>query len=173
MDELTQGRLLAEYQANVDLWQHDDQLRQQRSGNIMTINTGLLAVLGTLATLDPAAPYFGFPFIMLLFGILGSVVALNWYFISARNAEYVRFRRIQLRSIEAQLPWLTTFLNTYTAFYRKQRVTFPRISFEISKQGRLSSTRAENLLPVFMGLLWTGCIAVGLFLLFSTSPQKP
>jgi len=173
MDELTQARLLAEYQANVDLWQHDDQLRQARSGNFLTVNTGLLAVLGTLATLEPAAPYF--KLILLLFGAFGLIVAVNWYVISARSAEYVRFRRIQLRAIEAQLPGLTTFLNTYTAFYREQAVSFPAIadSFRISDRARRSSTMAENRLPVFVGGLWLICIGIALALLFSALRAGP
>ena len=55
-------------------------------------------------------------------------------------------------------PGLTTFLNTYMAF----------CTFRISDRARRSSTKAENRLPTFVGVLWLMCVGVALALLFST-----
>jgi hypothetical protein len=58
-DELEQARLLAEYQANVDLWKHDDTLRQERVGNFLNVNAALLAAVGVAAGLKPPLKYIG------------------------------------------------------------------------------------------------------------------
>jgi hypothetical protein len=126
MEDLMQTRLLAEYQANIDLWQHDDDLRQHRAGNFLTINTVLGAVLGTVVTLKPGAALL--PWVVVSFALFGVILSIVWGAIHLRNAAYIRFRRFQLRSIEATLGGLTTFNNTYQAFYKQEPIEFAHLS---------------------------------------------
>jgi len=115
LTELEQSRFLAEYQANVDLWKHDDTLRQQRSGNFLSVNTALVAALGVVVSLEPPIEYIGG--IGLLFAVFGILLCVMWHLVQVRNAEYVRFRRFQLRFIESKLTGLSTFQNIFRAFY--------------------------------------------------------
>src|SRR3990172_6983783 len=94
--ELEQSRFLAEYLANVELWKHDDTLRQQRTGNFLSVNTALVAALAVVASLKPPVQYIGS--IGLLFAAFGILLCVIWHVVQVRNAEYIRFRRFQLRS---------------------------------------------------------------------------
>src|SRR4051794_37940799 len=91
--------LLAEYQANIALWQHDDDLRQKRTTTFLTVNLLLFGVVAfvikesslvgewtTIASLSSVA-----------FGVLMCAV---WFLIQARSEQYLRFRRRQLIEIE-------------------------------------------------------------------------
>ena len=154
--------LLAEYEANVALWQHDDSLRQQRNGTFLTVNTVLLTALAAVTALQAPIPYVGA--IALVFSVFGVIVCRVWHVVQLRNAEYVRFRRYQLRSIEARLPGLTTFRNTYDAFYQGAEVKFPETgeSFRVSTTAQRRSTLSEGLLPVLIGVFWSIIGAAGL-----------
>jgi len=44
MNDHLRQNLLEEYQANVEMWKHDDNVRQQRARNFLTVNT--LLILG-------------------------------------------------------------------------------------------------------------------------------
>ncbi len=147
--------LLAEYEANVALWQHDDSLRQQRSGTFLTVNTVLLTALGALTALQAPLRYVGV--LALVFSVFGMIVCRVWHVVQLRNAEYIRFRRYQLRSIEARLPELTTFTNTYDAFYKGAEVKFPATgdSFRVEMKAQRRSTLSEGLLPVLIGVFWS------------------
>lgn len=148
------GSLLAEYEANIALWQHDDSLRQQRSATFLTVSTVLLTALAALTALQAPLGYVGA--IALIFSVFGMIVCRVWHVVQLRNAEYVRFRRLQLLSIEARLPGLTTFKNTYEAFYKGAEVRFLAIGdkFSVSTKAKGRSTVSEGLLPLLVGALW-------------------
>jgi hypothetical protein len=62
--------LLAEDQANVTLWQHDDMLRQQRTATFLAINTALLTAFAAVTALKVPLLYFGITLLALSpFGI--------------------------------------------------------------------------------------------------------
>jgi len=82
-ESTTLDRLMAEYQVNVALWQHDDSLRQQRNGNFLTVNTVLLAALGALSALQAPLPYLGA--IGVAFGVFGAIVCRVWHVVQVRN----------------------------------------------------------------------------------------
>jgi hypothetical protein len=73
-----------------------------------------------------------------------------------RNAEYIRFRRLQLQSIEAKLPGLSTFQNVYRAFYQCQPVSLAALPepFAVKACARTASTAVEGRLPVLIGGVW-------------------
>lgn len=160
--------LIAEYKANIALWQHDDSLRQQRNRTFLTVNTVFFTALAALTTLQAPMRYVGA--IALAFSVFGMIVCRVWYVVQRRNAEYVRFRRYQLRSIEARLPGLTTFRNTYDAFYNGVEVRFPAIedSFCVEMKAQRRSTLSERLLPLLIGVLWSLIGLAGMAVAFAS-----
>jgi hypothetical protein len=146
--------LLAEYEANVALWQHDDLLRQQRNGNFLTVNTVLLAAIGALSAFKVEPLHLAL--IASVFGIFGIVVCRVWYIVQVRNSEYVRFRRYQLRSIESRIEGLTTFKHTFAAFYNAKEISFPEIKekFRVDSRASKRSTLSEGMLPIVVAILW-------------------
>ena len=147
--------LLAEYKANVELWIHDDMLRQSRNSNFLKVNTVLLAGLGVVASLKADIRYLGG--IGLLFAVFGLILSKVWHKVQLRNAEYIRFRRFQLPEIEAKLGGADTFRNTFTAFYEQRTVEFHATekTFEIKEKASGASTLSENHLPVLIAYFWT------------------
>jgi len=161
--------LVGEYQANLTLWQHDDNLRQQRYGTFLNINSLLLVVLGGLVSLAP--PIGNAALVTILISLFGVPVCLMWHSIQIRNAEYIRFRRYQLRAIEAQLKPMSTFQNQWKAMNEFEVIQFPDINeeFEVKPQARRSSTMIEGRLPLVLAIFWAvvlvGSIALGLMTL--------
>ena len=86
--------LLAEYEANVALWQHDDSMRQQRSGNFLTVNSILLATLAAVLVLNAAFLYLGI--VAILFSVFSVLLSRVWHQVLARNAEYNKFGVVPL-----------------------------------------------------------------------------
>jgi hypothetical protein len=181
VDVLEQTALLAEYRANVELWKHDDTLRQSRTSNFLTINAILASSIGISVGLNPSALAW---IAALITSFVGLVLARFWAAIQDRNAEYVRLRRYQLRSIEAEFPRLTTFSNVWAALYQHQAVTFLGIAdrFEVSSRGRESSTLTESALPrilfrvwvvVFVAALSVGVAVLARSALVPDSPPRP
>ena len=125
--------LTIEYQVNVDLWKHDDDLRQQRNHTFLTMNTVLLVALGSLITLGDTVS--DKALMAILISIFGLPVCFIWNRVQARNGEYIRFRRFQLRSIESRLPGFSTFANQYLAMDQHKEIDFQGLTdkFEISK----------------------------------------
>jgi hypothetical protein len=165
IDPDLQTRLLAEYQANITLWQHDDTLRQTRTGNFLGVNTALLAALGVVASLKPQLSFAaGIGFLFALFGISLCVI---WYKVQLRSAEYIRFRRFQLVAIEKQLPGLSTFHNIYQAFYNHQTLHFgaPANDFTIAPNAATRSTATESSLPFLIGGFWVAISIAGVVFL--------
>jgi len=154
MDEKTQQILLSEYQANLELWKHDDNLRQQRFTIFLSINSLLLVALGGLVTLSTSILVAAF--IAILISLFGFPICLMWQSIQARNAEYIRFRRYQLRFIESKLKPMSTFTNQWNALAKHETVRFENIKdeFVIKKQAKGSSTAIEGKLPIFLAIFW-------------------
>jgi hypothetical protein len=156
--QLLQARLLEEYRVNVELWKHDDMLRQERNSTFLTATTLLLAVVGIVASGQPRADLLaGAALVAACFGL---VVCGIWNRAQRRNAEYVRFRRFQLCEIEDQLADLSTFANTVSALNDHEEIRGRAGSFSISPKGKKSSTLVEGHLPNAIALLWLG-VAVG------------
>jgi|ERR1039457_1198418 hypothetical protein len=165
LTELEQSRLLAEYAANIELWKHDDTLRQQRTGNFLSVNAALVAALAVVASLKPPEHYIGC--IGLMFSTFGLMLCVIWNAVQVRNAEYIRFRRYQLRSIESKLSGLTTFQNIYRAFYEVQPIAFepPIGEFTLKPTAQKPSTMSEGLLPFLIGGFWLVTAVVAAVLL--------
>ena len=164
MNEQRRQNLVSEYQSNIELWKHDDTLRQQRAANFLTLNTILVASGAAIASLNPKLQHVGL--VLAAFGIIGCAINFIWNTVSERNSEYIRFRRFQLRSIEAQLEGMTTFKNTYRAFYETKPVKFDQDlpAFEIAQKAKQRSTLSEAMLPRLMLVFWIAVGTMGLLL---------
>jgi hypothetical protein len=154
MNENDTQILLSEYQANLTLWQHDDNLRQQRYGTFLNINSLLLVVLGGIVSLEP--PIENAAIVAILIALFGFPICLMWHQVQSRNAEYIRFRRYQLRAIEAKLKPMSTFQNQWMALNKFEVVQFKNIKdeFELKPQAKSSSTIIEGRLPLVLASFW-------------------
>lgn len=161
-DKETVSQLMLEYQMNVALWQHDDNLRQQRNGIFLNMNSLLLVALGALITLKPSLQAAAFNAVLL--ALFGLPICIIWYLVQRRNAEYIKFRRYQLRSIEAQLGHLTTFTNQWIGLYENKPVTFNGIEdkFEISTRLKSTTTVLEGNLPLITAIFWLLALTLGI-----------
>jgi hypothetical protein len=154
MTDSEERSLLEEYRVNVELWKHDDTLRQTRTGNFLQVNSVLLATFCALISIQPGFVNVAISSILLpTFGIL---ISLCWHSVMTRNSDYIRLRRFQLRSIEACFPRMSTFKNTYNALYKHEPVSFECTDelFTVSKSGRRGSTVTESMLPIGMLAFW-------------------
>jgi hypothetical protein len=164
LDSQTVQILLSEYQTNLELWKHDDSLRQQRYGTFLSINSLLLVALGGWVTLAPST--LNAVVVAMLIALFGFPVCLMWHRVQLRNAEYIRFRRYQLRSIESRLKPMSTFTNQWLALNKFETVHFANIDdlFTIRPQAKASSTLIEGRLPLVLVFFWSavfiGSIAV-------------
>jgi hypothetical protein len=154
VDEQRLAKLLAEYEANIELWKHDDNTRMQRNGIFLSVNTLLLIALGTLITVNPSI--WGAAAISCLLSVFGLPICVMWHQILLRGGEYVRFRRFQLRAIEAQLQDVTTIRNQWKALNEYETVSFNGIEdkFTIKRSARRSVTTIENRLPLVVTGFW-------------------
>ena len=161
-DEQRISNLISEYQANIALWQHDDNLRQQRSGTLLSMNTFLLVALGTLITIKPSLD--NSAVVAILVSVFGFPICIMWHRILVRNGEYIRFRRFQMRSIEGQLQNVTTVTNQWNALDKHKTITWPGIedSFRVKQAAKRSSTSIEVRLPLILAGFWTLVFLAGM-----------
>jgi hypothetical protein len=168
LTERQENRLLEEYRVNVDLWKHDDLLRQSRTTNFLTINTILLVALSAFISIGQSLV--GVALTGVLFSIFGMAISWIWRAVMVRNSAYVLFRRFQLRSIESHLPGMTTFENVYNVFYKNVEVAFDGIdeTFSAPPRGKISSTLLENRLPTIISWFWVTVLLAGIIVLFAS-----
>ena len=166
LSEREEERLLNEYQVNVEMWKHDDLIRQSRTGNFLTINTILLVALSAIFSVGQSL--IGIAVSGILFSFFGLAICWVWWNVLVRNHAYVYFRRFQLRSIESRLPGMTTFGNVYQAFYKNEEVSFVGIdeTFIPAQKAKTSSTLMENRLPQIISVFWVIVLLAGATILF-------
>jgi hypothetical protein len=145
--------LTTEYQANIDLWIYEVTFRQERSQAFLTVNTVLLVALGALTQLSPTIPTITIAAIPIsIFGVLACAI---WHLILIRNSAYLNFRLYQLRTVEAQLPGMTTFANQWKAMSLYKTLHTDGLEpFAIQPAAKRSSLRMENRLPLILAGLW-------------------
>lgn len=165
MDDQHLQALLSEYQANLALWQHDDNLRQQRSTTFLSINSLLILTLGGLITLSDS--FVEAAVVAIPISVFGLPICLLWYQVQIRNAEYIRFRRHQLRAIEKILPPMSTFTNQWRALNNFETVQFENIGaeFTIKNAARGSSTVIEGKLPLVIAGIWLAVFVISIVII--------
>ena len=165
-------QLIQEYQANVELWKHDDNLRQQRNSTFLSMNTIMLVALGTFLNIAPNitnAAISGF-----LISLFGLPICLMWNTVQERNSEYIRFRRFMLRSLETQLTSLSTFTKQWNALNKFESVQFEGLkdTFTAKRGSRISSTFVEGKLPLVVIIFWSFVFILSTIFLLLLSTGK-
>ncbi len=170
MENRREKLLLEEYRLNVELMIHDDRLRQQRITNFLTANSLLALALGAFLSNPAGIKGFSIEMGMILLSLFGLGLSLLWYFIQARNSEYIRFRRFQLRSLEARLGYLTTFRRTHMGLNLHQPIEFSELgeTFSLGGPAKASSTYREGSLPFIIIGFWGVVLLKGLLMLASS-----
>jgi hypothetical protein len=166
--------LLAEYKVNVDLWQHDDDLRQKRAATFLTVN---LFLFGIVAFVIKESVLVGEWTVIasisaVLFGIL---TCSTWFFVHKRSEQYLRFRRRQLVEIEGKLGTADTFTKQYSAITLGEEIRFERSKdgpFVIPRIAAVSSSTLESLLPFALIVIWT-VICVFVIAKIGKPPEQP
>lgn len=156
--------LLEELKLNVDLWKHEEGLRQQRNTAFLAINSLLVVGGGTIIGAEPTEARLRWGAVA--FGVLGAVLCILWAIIQFRHHAYARFRRMQMADLEKSLdaardssPPHTTFARTHDVFSRGG-VTFEHEgTYQRPGYASMSAITAEALLPTVFLVAW---VAVGL-----------
>src|SRR5687768_3148874 len=80
-----------EYELNLEMWRHYDNLRQEKSKTFLTAQTILIAVSG-----------FVFKSQALVFwvSVLGLASSFLWFLLLSRNAGYIDFHRTRVKDLE-------------------------------------------------------------------------
>ena len=165
-------QLIQEYHANVELWKHDDNLRQQRNSTFLSMNTIMLVALGTFLNISPNitnAAISG-----LLISLFGLPICFMWNTVQERNSEYIRFRRFMLRSLETQLTSVSTFTKQWKALNKHESVQFEGITdvFVTKRTSKISSTFVEGKLPIVVIIFWSLVLVFSITFLFLLSIGK-
>jgi hypothetical protein len=115
---VSERNALEEYKVNIDLWKHEDTLRQQRNSTFLAVNAALLVASGVvLGTRMDSAVRAG---AVVLASVVGLLLCESWLTVQARHDAYIRFRRHQLRDLEGPLSF-TSFMRAYDVFHRASR----------------------------------------------------
>lgn len=166
MDQRQYETLMAEYKVNVDLWKHDDDIRAKRATSFLAFNAVLFGVL-SFALKEPS---FGGSFGVLVAVLSASIavpMCLVWLRMQARNAAYLKIKRLRLAEIEATLGMDGTFAKQHTALVEHKEVQFSLgsnglVSYLVPRSARASSAMAESVLPWCLAAMW---VAAALILL--------
>src|ERR1043165_1671924 len=128
--------LLAEYKANVDLWQHDDDLRQKRTAAFLTVN---LFLFGIIAFVIKETTLVGEWTVVasVCAGLFGILTCAIWFIVQKRSEQYLRFRRRQLVEIEGKLGTADTFTKQYSALALGKEVEFEHTTDGRSEERRV------------------------------------
>jgi hypothetical protein len=140
-----------EYEINLEMWKHYDNLRQEKSKTFLTAQTILIAASGfVLKSQGLQSP------LILAVSLLGFGSSVLWFGLLSRNAGYIRFHRKQVEGLESHTGiQFTTFTEEWDSF---KETLWPRSS---------SNTIDRTLAALFV-VFWLGLCGYGV-LLFYTS----
>lgn len=128
-----------EYEFNLDMWKHYDNLRQSKNQTFLTANTLLAAVIGFVLQGQQSNPKV--TSINLPVSILGFAVCIFWFLLLSRNAEYIEFHRHQVTSLETEG---SVKFATFSQWGKKK----------FRPWERLSSNLMDRLVAVSFGFFW-------------------
>jgi hypothetical protein len=160
-----------EYELNLEMWRHYDNLRQEKSKMFLTAQTILIAVSGFV---------FKSQVIFLATSLLGLGSSVLWLLLLVRSAGYIRFHQERVRELEKKLQadagmHFTTFSKKWRAFdsklWPKSSSNTKESSNTTEKNRRLvkvigSSTMIDRMLAALFVLFWLCLSGYGVFLLF-------
>jgi hypothetical protein len=139
MSDQIKSVTLKEYQINLEMWRHYDNLRQEKNKTFLTANTILGAVIGVALQRQQHGSV---SMIALLVSSLGLAVSALWFLLLSRNAAYITFHRQRVETLE---PKASTGFGTFA----NQRAALTRHRWEL-----LSSNVIDRLLAAFVAVFW-------------------
>ncbi|MAG93338.1 MAG: hypothetical protein CMJ48_06265 [Planctomycetaceae bacterium] len=140
-------KMTAEYRAALDLWKHDDNLRQSRQSNFLNANVALVALLGAILGIKSDLALL--PLLSRLTAAFGLPLCMVWWLVQRRNGEYVRLRRFQLRDLEARLGDMCLFtsqsaaLDLHLTETPKRKRSRPKKKRKVTMRKLVTLTRGE------------------------------
>ena len=141
-----------EYNANLSIFFHADRIRQSRMNGFLSMNAFLLAAIGFLSSGDEsqmAAP------LVCVVSLVGVVLSRAIKISHVRNDLFLKYRRFQLRDLEARMGNVSTFSNSKQAF-GTGRFEFPNSQeiFETSQLGRYNSGQIDRFVMDTFSVVW-------------------
>jgi len=151
-----EGRLKAEFDANLDLWKHEEGVRLQRNTVLLSLNAFLAIGVSAMITVGP--PVLAAVGITVVLALFGRASCWIWEGLQIRHVLYAEFRRKQLRELAARLGY-ESWENQWTGLRTDpppEKVPFTQTddSFNPPLWTR-SAVEVESYLPVVVGLFWT------------------
>jgi len=164
------SRLREEFRLNIDLWKHEEGMRQQR--NTVLLGANAFLAVGASAMISFRPP----PETALLVGLalagFGLITCWIWYTLLERHIAYAKFRLMQIRDLAARIgyeSWENQWIGLRTYPYPEpERVNFATTGacYEPSSGSRGANT-VESYLPRAIAGLWLtfaiGCLGFALF----------
>jgi hypothetical protein len=165
-----------EYEINLEMWKHYDNLRQEKSKTFLTAQTILIAVSGFVfqsQDLNSAL-------LILAISLLGLGSSGLWFLLLLRNAGYIDFHRTRVKDLEPHTGMqFTTFRDKWTEFDKKlwpksSSITKTKESSNTTEIDRMlaalfkafgSSTTIDRMLAALFGLFWLCLSGYSIFLL--------
>lgn len=144
---------LKEYEINLDMWKHYDNLRQDKNKTFLAANSILAAAVGlTLRTEQSAS---GSNPVALLVSTVGFLSCLLWFLLLSRNAFYIKFHRSRVSFIESSM---SAKFSTFGKDWEESEKQAPLWA-------RMSSNTTDRLLSIVLAAFW-----ISLVLHFFSSP---
>ena len=141
-----------EYEINLEMWKHYDNLRQEKSKTFLTAQTILIAVSGFVLKSQELSS--ALRALVLLVAVLGMVSSFLWFVLLSRNKGYIDFHHTRVQELE-----LHTGIQ-FTTFSRQIRNEFKKKLWP----RRLSSNTIDRMLALLFLVFWLGLCGVGVFL---------
>jgi hypothetical protein len=149
-----------EYEINLEMWRHYDNLRQEKSKTFLTAQTILIAVSGFVVDSQGLQS----PLILAV-SLLGFGSSVLWFLLLLRNAGYIRFHRERVEDLEPDTGMhFTTFAKKWSDFNEQ---LWPRRSAKKTENGSSQETKIEGLLVLLFGSSnWIDRLLALLFVVF-------
>ena len=138
-----------EYELNLEMWRHYDNLRQEKSKTFLTAETIVIAVSGfVFKSQDLNFASLG---IFLAISVLGLGSLALWFLLLVRNAGYIQFHRSRVGELEkylrkrvGELEPFTTFSTKWDEFDSKQLWPKRKLLRRRSSEAEGSSNTTED-----------------------------
>jgi hypothetical protein len=151
---------LDEYKLNVDLWKHDDTLRESHNQTFIGATSAALVAAGLVISASDNLVVQGGA--AMVAALLGSSLAWVWNRTQQRHNAYIAFHREMLVALE---PAAYSTFRLQTAAFQKpwETVRLPNgRRFSLAEKARRSASDAEALVPRFVGIFWIAAFVAGL-----------
>jgi hypothetical protein len=133
-----------EYDINIEMWKHYDNLRQDKNKTFLAANSILAAAVGL--ALRGGEPDSGFQIVALLVALVGFLACVLWFLLLSRNAAYIRYHRDRASALE-----LSAGHSTFDVGWKEFEKRIPPWE-------RVSSNLTDRLLTAVLAAFWTSLV---------------